>query len=551
MGLRSSRPLPRPDPRPSLNPAARLLENALVHAQEGRASEAIGALGCCIEIARTTGEQAALAQALRRLAVLRHLRGEEGARALSRESYDVAILLGSRTLAAEAENTTATIALECGDMEPAHAAYQHALLLAGGCTELEGRIEQNLGILANVRGDLPAALDHYRRSLARFTELQDRQGCAIAYHNLGMISADQALWDEAERYYEQSRSIARETGNSHLQALCLLNHAEVHLARGRFEQAREQAEEALQRFDEMGAHLDKADAYKVLGIVYRETGRPGLSEPRFRTAMELASASGSILSEAEAARELARLFLDLKRNRDALQLLNAAHGLFKRLDARVDLVDVDAKVADLEGTYLAVVRDWGQSIESADTYTHGHCERVASYAVAVARALGLNDDQQTTVRLGAYLHDLGKVRVPHEILNKAGQLTPEEIAMIQRHPAHGVEMLEGIEFPWDLKPIIRWHHEKADGTGYPDRLAGEQIPIEAQIIGVVDVYDALTTNRSYRAAMPHTAAIEILRASRHWWRAGVFEAFLAAVSAGDGGAAENRVLQTTSSGGSR
>ena len=123
--------------------------------------------------------------------------------------------------------------------------------------------------------------------------------------------------------------------------------------------------------------------------------------------------------------------------REALQLLNAAHRLFSRLDARVDLVDVTSKTNRLEETYFAVVRDWGQSIESADSYTFGHCERVASYAVAVATALGADQGQLTTIRMGAYLHDVGKVKVPHQILNKPGRLTDDEFAVIKRHPVWG------------------------------------------------------------------------------------------------------------------
>src|SRR5256884_7582460 len=114
------------------------------------------------------------------------------------------------------------------------------------------------------------------------------------------------------------------------------------------------------------------------------------------------------------------------RNQEALSLLNAAHRLFGRLDARAHLVHVAGKMAELEAAYLAVVREWGQSLESADTYTFGHCERVAQLGVAVARALGLDAPAQPTVRLGAYLHDLGKVRVPHEILSKPGPLTRSE-----------------------------------------------------------------------------------------------------------------------------
>jgi putative nucleotidyltransferase with HDIG domain len=180
-----------------------------------------------------------------------------------------------------------------------------------------------------------------------------------------------------------------------------------------------------------------------------------------------------------------------------------------------------------------VVRDWGQSIESADAYTHGHCERVASYAVSVARELGLDEGVQSTIRFGAYLHDLGKVKVPHEILNKPGRLTPEEFAVIKKHPEWGVELIGGIELPWDVKPIILWHHEKYDGSGYPHGLRGEEIPLPAQIICVVDVYDALSTTRSYRGAYQKEEALREMQTCRGWGKPGVYEAFRIAVADAD------------------
>jgi putative nucleotidyltransferase with HDIG domain len=230
------------------------------------------------------------------------------------------------------------------------------------------------------------------------------------------------------------------------------------------------------------------------------------------------------------------------RNQEALTLLNTSHRLYRRLDARVDLVNVSSKVEALENTYLAVVRDWGQSIESADSYTHGHCERVAENAVAVAIALGLDDHEQKTIRLGAYLHDVGKVKVPHEILNKPGALSPEEFEVIQMHPVWGIELLANVEFPWDIKPIIRWHHEKHSGAGYPDRLRGDEIPLSAQIVGIVDVYDALTTTRAYRPAMTAEAAVGIMTKMRDSWSPAVFEAFMKAI--GDAAADESWMRRT-------
>jgi putative nucleotidyltransferase with HDIG domain len=178
---------------------------------------------------------------------------------------------------------------------------------------------------------------------------------------------------------------------------------------------------------------------------------------------------------------------------------------------------------------MRVVHEWGQSLESADAYTHGHCERVANFGVAVGSRLGLDAESLTALRLGAYLHDLGKVRIPDEILNKSGKLTDEEFAIVKMHPVWGLEMLTEVDFPWDLKPIIRWHHEKCDGSGYPDGLKGDDIPLTAQIICIVDVYDALTTVRSYKPAYTPMEALARMAQVPQWWRPDVYQAFLEAV----------------------
>jgi putative nucleotidyltransferase with HDIG domain len=181
---------------------------------------------------------------------------------------------------------------------------------------------------------------------------------------------------------------------------------------------------------------------------------------------------------------------------------------------------------DHDEAYLALVGSLGQVIESCDRYTFGHCERVAAYAMAVAHSLGLSGEELTTVRIGAYLHDLGKVAVPSEILNKQGELTHEEIEIIRTHPVRGVELLAAIEFPWDIRPIIRWHHERYDGSGYPDGLSGDAIPVTAQIVGIADAYDALTTTRSYRQAVPAQDALAEMREDRRLWQPDVYRAFM-------------------------
>ncbi len=519
----------------SLTPAKRpdvLIRDARSLERDGCVAEAMAGYRAAIAIAEVEGPQRALAEALRRLAVLHHHRNESPhAIELCHRSHDVASAVPDDVLAAEALNVLAGIALETGEMEQARDIFGQALARGGSNPELRGRIERNLGIIANIQGDHEHALALYQRSLEACRAANDEQGRAIAYHNLGMVSADLERWDQADGYFDQSLQVAESLGDVRLKGLCLLNHAEVHVARQQFDRARGNAEAALAIFDQLGARSHKADAYRVIGAIYRETGRAALAESRLRAAVELATTSGEVLIEAESARELALLYQSMGRNQEALSLLNTAHRLFRRLDARLELVNVSSKVDALQSTYLAVVRDWGQSIESSDSYTHGHCERVASYAVAVARALGADEHEETTVRIGAYLHDVGKVKVPHEILNKPGRLTREEFEVIQMHPVWGVELLATVEFPWDIKPIIRWHHEKYDGTGYPDRLKGDEIPTNAQIIGIVDVYDALTTTRSYRPAMSHAEAVAEIERCKHWWRGDVYESFMSAVGA--------------------
>jgi putative nucleotidyltransferase with HDIG domain len=518
-------------PSAPVSRAVDLLHDARARERGASLPAAIAAYEAAITEAEAAGDHSVLAEGLRRLAVLRHRRGESAdARELCRRSLAVARGAEDALRAAEALNTLGGIDLATDAVADARQHFLGALELGRQSRELRARVEQNLGILANIQGDFDEAVARYGRSLDAFRASHDEHGCALAYHNLGMASADREHWDEAERYFGHSYEIARRAGDRHLQGLCLVNHAEVHFQRERYDAARCNAEAALALFDQLDGLSDKADAYRVLGMVFRETGRLELAEARLRAAIDLAVRAGAILNEAEASRELAILHQAMGRNQEALNLLNAAHRLFGRLDARVDLVYVAGKTAELEATYLALVREWGQSIESSDPYTFGHCERVGRHGVAVARALGLDEHAQTTVRLGAYLHDLGKVRVPHEILSKPGPLTRNEVEVVQMHPIWGIELLAGVELPWDIKPIIRWHHERLDGTGYPDRLRGDDIPLSAQIVGIADVYDAMTTTRSYRPAFSPAAARAHIEGCRGLWSGVVCDAFFASLA---------------------
>ncbi len=160
-----------------------------------------------------------------------------------------------------------------------------------------------------------------------------------------------------------------------------------------------------------------------------------------------------------------------------------------------------------------------QSVEHRDKYTGMHCERLASYSIALGRALGLPRQDQLALYRGGYLHDIGKIGIPDSILFKRGLLTDEEWQTMRLHTIRGEEICRPMKTLAPVLPIIRSHHERWDGTGYPDRLAGEEIPLLARILQVADIYDALTTARPYKPAFTHQHAIEImLEEARRGWR---------------------------------
>ena len=176
----------------------------------------------------------------------------------------------------------------------------------------------------------------------------------------------------------------------------------------------------------------------------------------------------------------------------------------------------------------SVIVSLALTIEARDSTTDGHCQRLAQYAFALGQRLGLNEDDLSALARGGYLHDVGKIGIPDAVLLKRGPLTPEEYALIKQHPVVGERLCGELRSLRKVRPIVRHHHERLDGSGYPDGLRGDAIPLLAQIMGIVDVFDALTSDRPYRAALPIASAVEELRSevTRGWRRAGLVATFL-------------------------
>lgn len=159
-----------------------------------------------------------------------------------------------------------------------------------------------------------------------------------------------------------------------------------------------------------------------------------------------------------------------------------------------------------ESTLLSLA----QTIELKDPYTKGHCDRVAQLALGTAARLGLSDEEKRHIRQGSWLHDCGKIGVPEGILNLNGRLTEEQMSIVMKHPTWGAEVAALANLPDPVIGIIRHHHERFDGTGYPSGLEGQEIPYLARIVAVADVYDALATDRPYRKAMSRERSCEML-----------------------------------------
>src|ERR1700728_2199221 len=195
--------------------------------------------------------------------------------------------------------------------------------------------------------------------------------------------------------------------------------------------------------------------------------------------------------------------------------------------ARVrSLLKLKLRTDDVERAEL-VLFSLARSIEGKDPYTHGHCERLADYSARLGEQLGLPDEQLTALRRGGVVHDIGKIAVPDAILLKPGKLSEEEWKLMREHPVVGERICAPLKSFRSVLPIIRHHHEKFDGSGYPDGLKGESIPLTARVLQIVDVFDALTTERPYKKAFSASDALQTMQeeVAKGWWDPQIFEEF--------------------------
>lgn len=328
--------------------ASELLGEGKTHHLAGRLCEAEECFALAIDHATAVNDGVAMAEALRRLGILHHLQGgtAHGIHYCER-SRDIAVSLSQDVLAAEATMALANMACDQGRIAEARELYAAALALAAGHADVAARIEQNLGIVESVQGNLATALEHYHRALAACEATHNVLGRARALHNIGMICADRKQWAEAHHAYDRAASLARQGGDYQLQGLCLLNHAEIDMAHQRYDEARRQAEAALVIFSRLGARVDMAATFRMLGIAYRFLKRPALAESRLRSALEIAGAANVPLTEAESCRDIAVLLAESGRSCEALNFLDRSLALFRQIGATLDVASVSQQRIEL------------------------------------------------------------------------------------------------------------------------------------------------------------------------------------------------------------
>jgi putative nucleotidyltransferase with HDIG domain len=492
---------------------ATLLERATALERAGTWTEAAKALHSVYAASLQAGDLSALLEAVVRLG---HCHRLAGLLDLAEDMLGLAYTLGELNdrpdIAGRALNGLGGLAMHRGDMRAAERLYSHANQLGrqAGHPELIGETEQNLGVVANIRGDLAEAQARYETALEYLDPVESVRGRITSLNNLALLHMGNGELREADDYLVSALQLCRKVGDVVREGVIHINRAEVYLVRGEMERAREACDEGFEIFSRLNDEQRQAEALRFYGVIYRESNKLHLAEIHLQRAIQITRDTNAIL-EAHTQREMARVLRLQGRNRQALEALNRSHALFTSLQARSDLADIDERVAELEVDFLSLVRFWGESIEAKDRYTLGHCARVADYACRIAERAGLTERDLVWFRMGAFLHDVGKTEVPEEILNKPGRLTDEERAIMERHTVIGDEMLAPVEFPWDIRPMVRSHHERWDGRGYPDGLAGGEIPRSARIMRIADVFDALTTARSYRRPLTPDEALAIMR----------------------------------------
>lgn len=405
------------------------------------------------------------------------------------------------------------IYVELGEFEEAEINYQEAIEIARkiGNRILYADLVNNLGTIKNMKGDWETALMLYDESLQIYESEGQIRKSAYSKNNLAITLADRGFNDKAYEHFQQAYKIATQIKDESLTLIVDINLADLFLKKGILVNAKvhcHKAERYLAKSGLTNSHL--VEIKKIAGKIAARERELEQALQHFNESLKLSREVGTRYIEAEVLLERGTLYKNMRRNFDSLTDLEASYQIFANLNADGRRVQTERIIYSIERLYLDIFDSMAREVDQKDQYTKGHSDRVASLALLLGKELGLRATELKTIVAASLLHDIGKINIDDSVLKKPGELTVDEFQHIKKHPENGLELLRGTDFPWDIRPLILHHHEKMDGSGYPRGLIGEDIPTGARIIGICDVFDALTSDRVYRPAYDIEKALKIM-----------------------------------------
>lgn len=413
----------------------------------------------------------------------------------------------------EAWEVRGRLACLTGDLDAAADAFRQQQVLAreAGGEWLVALGDEHLATLDVVRSAWDDAIARLGAAAKGFSGASDEAGALRVLLQLATLCVDLKRWNLAEQTLADAVPRAHAVHDTPTLARLELTRATMAIDRANIERARLATERALDLARRAGEPGLLADAVAMSSIVAREAGDLARALQLLEDAERQATSLGDEMLLGELACGRVEVLAREDQHRLTLTALNRAYRALARLLGQTGSVERARRLRRLEATFLDVTRRWAQRFEGVDPDTSGHVERVADLTCEIARRMGADPSSLIGYRVGAYLHDLGKLAIPAAILNKRGRLTADEWAAVKRHPVAGAELLAEADFPWEVRPIVESHHECWDGSGYPHGRAGEEIPMAARIFCVADVYDALITRRPFKHALTREDAVEVMR----------------------------------------
>jgi putative nucleotidyltransferase with HDIG domain len=502
---------------PEFSPERRIeihRETGKAHASLGRLTDAIAEYQKVLNICRDSAHLTVKSETFTQIAQLVAKQGDHE-RALGFLQRAIASFrrLDDRPGICRALRNLGVIYVELGEFEEAQSTYTEAIALAGSTNDriLYADLVNNLGAIVNMRGNPERSLELYQESLEIYTTQNEIRKGAYTRNNIAITLLERGDLDTAYVHFAAALAIAEKIKDASLALIVNINLADLYLKRGETSEATRHcraAELHLYNGGIRSGHL--VETKMILGRIALAEANLTAAHDLFNYALEIAREIGAQFQEAEVLVERGMLMQRQEKPFEALADLESAYQLYKVVRADGRKAKTEQLISSIELLYLQVFDSISRDVDKKDPYTKGHSDRVAAMALLLAREIGLKGNNLKAIVAGALLHDIGKIRISDAVLNKPGRLTDEEFAEIKRHPQHGIELLEGKTIPWDVRPIILYHHERVSGAGYPIGLKGDDIPLGARIVCIVDVFDALTSDRVYRAAYSSEKAFEIM-----------------------------------------